>query len=84
MANESKSIYQEINFGYVELRLKDALEERNYTRSMLAKKTGIRYDIIKRYYDNDLERVDKTILAKICYCLDCGIGDLLVYKSSTK
>lgn len=78
---DGKSIYQEQDFGTIKLRLKEALKERNYSRSMLAKKTGIRYDIIKRYYEDDLERVDKTILAKICYCLECSLSDLLVYVS---
>lgn len=74
-----KSVYEEVDFGHIALRLDEILKEKGFSRTRLSKVSGIRYDILQRYYDNSIERMDKTILAKICYCLNCTMGELLVY-----
>jgi len=76
---KGKDVLQELDFGQVELRLKELLAEKNVSRSMLSKQTGLRYDLVMRYYNNELERYDRTVIGKICYCLDCNVSDLLCY-----
>ena len=45
----------------------------------LSKLTGIKYDVIKRYHNNQIEKYDSYILAKLCFTLNCSISDLLKY-----
>ena len=35
---------------------------------------------LKQYINNDIERADLTVLARLCYALDCDITDLLTYE----
>ena len=52
------------------------------TRNKLSSLTGVKYDVVTRYYLGEgIERVDLTVLAKFCFVLDCSVADLLIYKS---
>lgn len=37
------------------------------------------YDLVNRYYNNKVIRVDLDIIARMCFALDCGIKDILKY-----
>ena len=39
-----------------------------------------RYEVIDKWYKNQVEKIDADILARICFVLRCGVGDLLVYR----
>lgn len=76
---------QEIDFGYIELTLKELLEQKSCTRNQLSVNTGIKYQTIDRYYKGvDVERVDLTLLSKICYVLECDLSDVIKYVPPTK
>lgn len=63
----------------VKLTLDKCLEKAGITRYELAKRTGIKYQIIDNYYKNNVIRYDSDILDRICLSLDCGIGDIILY-----
>ena len=64
----------------VKLTLKQRLDEREISRYELAKRTGIQYQIIDKYYKNNVKRYDSFVLDRICAALDCGVGDILEYR----
>lgn len=43
--------------------------------------TGIRYDVIDRYYKSQITRIDLENLAKICYALECKLSDIIDYEN---
>ena len=63
----------------IRITLKEALEARGMTRYELAKKTGIQYQIIDKYFKDRVVRYDSFVLDRICSALDCGIGEILRY-----
>lgn len=67
------------NFGIVNLHLKEYLDKRGITRNALSVSSGVRYDIITRYYNGSVTRIDLENLAKICYTLECNLSDILTY-----
>ena len=76
---EPKEI-QEVDFGYIKLTLKEFLDKNHYTRNQLSVHTGIKYTTIDRYYkSNQLDRIDLTLLSKICYVLNCKLTDIIEY-----
>ena len=64
----------------VRIILDTALKQRNITRYELAKRTGIQYQIIDKYYKNKVKRYDSYILDHICEALNCDICDIIEYK----
>ena len=68
-------------YGCVRVRLREVMEKRGVTRNRLRALTGIKYDVITRYYKGEnIAKVDLDLLARICYTLNCTVADLLVYQ----
>ncbi len=72
-------VYVLENFGKINIRLKELLNEKGVSRNKLCNMMGTNYDLITRYYNNKVSRVDLEIIAKICFVLDCSITDVLEY-----
>ncbi len=64
----------------ITLSIKEYIEKHGMTRYELAKRTGIKYQIIDNYYKNKVTRYDKEILDKICIALSCNISDIISFK----
>ena len=64
----------------IRLTLAEYLDKHNITRYELAKRTGIKFQIIDNYYKNKVVRYDSFLLDKICEALGCNIADLIEYK----
>lgn len=91
--NKHRSIveYQMKEYGHIELTVKEAMDKRNMSRKHLSSLTGLKYDTIHSYYlgksvkksvdkvSAPIMRVDLDTLSKICFCLRCGIDELIRY-----
>ena len=76
--------YQTGEYGCVRIKLAEVLDNRGITRNRLRTLTGVKYEVIDRYYQADrVERVDLDFIAKVCYVLSCKIEDLLEYEEPT-
>ena len=69
-----------VNEIMIQLTLEKALKKVNISRYELAKRTGIQYHIIDKYYKNQVKRYDGYVLELICQALDCDIADIIEYK----
>ena len=65
------------DFGKIEVVLDEYLKKHNVSRSSLTRNTELQYSQILRYCRNDVQKLDLTILAKLCTVLDCEINDIL-------
>ena len=63
----------------VRLTVKECIDSLGITRYELAKRTGIRFAIIDKYYKNKVVRYDSFVLDRICEALDCEIKDIISY-----
>ena len=64
----------------IQLPLNKYLDEHGITRYELAKRAGIRFQIVDNYYKNKVVRYDSDILNRMCDALECDISDLIQYK----
>ena len=77
----AKSLLEKKDYGKVVVKLSKIMDERKITRNRLRALTGIKYEVIDRYYKaENIELVDLNFLAKICYVLDVEIQDILEYQ----
>ena len=76
----NNGIYVLKNYGKINFNIRNIMKEKNITRNKLAKLTGATYNVINRYYKNDISRLDLDVLARICYVLDCDVSDIIEYK----
>lgn len=68
----------------IKLKVKEYIDEHKITRYELAKRTGIRFHIIDKYYKNKVVRYDSYVLDKICSELECDVCDVIEYKKETQ
>lgn len=63
----------------VKLTVKKYIDSHGVTRYELAKRSGISYQIIDKYYKNKVVRYDSYVLDKICEAVGCDISDIIEY-----
>lgn len=69
----------EEEWGKIDLRLDEYLKAHNISRSSLSRNGQIHYKQLLKYCNNDMQKVDLNLLARICKTLDCEIGDIITY-----
>ena len=68
----------------IRLTVKEYLDEHGVTRYELAKRSGISFQVVDKYYKNKVVRYDSYLLEKFCDALGCGIADLIEYHPDEK
>lgn len=72
------------NVGKVQIALKQIMDERNLSISMVHKRSKTEANTIKRYYAGENQSVDLYVLARLCCALECDISDILCYQLPDK
>lgn len=79
--DEIKSMVDIKEYGKVYVKLSEILDKKNITRNKLRTLTGIKYEVIDRYYKaENVELVDLDFIAKVCFVLNVKVEDILEYK----
>ncbi|WP_317854462.1 helix-turn-helix transcriptional regulator [Chakrabartyella piscis] len=70
------------DYGEIEFKLKEFMDERNITRGALSRLANIRHEVATKWYFGNIEKMDLDVLARICFALDCDINDIISYKKA--
>jgi len=70
---------KDIDYGYVRLKLKDVMEEQKISINKLACRAEMQRTQLKAYMNNEIQRVDLAVMARLCYVLDCELSELIEY-----
>ena len=57
------------NYGYYKCNVGRAMDELGISISKMRKLTGLNHEIVKKYYDDQVVRIDKDVFAKLSYVL---------------
>lgn len=79
-----KELFTMKNYGHVEIQLKKYMDQKQMTRNALARAINTRFEVIDKWYNGHVEKIDADILARICYILDCKPGDIIKYNIETE
>ena len=78
---KSKSVVTVNDYGKVTVNIKEIMDDKGITRNYLAKATNTRFEVINKWYNGQVEKMDLDILARICYALDCSPADIIKYSN---
>ena len=78
---KSKSVVTVNDYGKVTVNIKEIMDDKGITRNYLAKATNTRFEVINKWYNGQVEKMDLDILARICYALDCFPADIIKYSN---
>ena len=67
------------DYGKIDLKLKELMDSKGITRHHLARITNTRFEVINKWYKNNVEKMDLDVLARICYSLGCSPSDIIKY-----
>ena len=67
-------------YGSIHLKLKELMLKRNISRNALAHLVDTRFEVVDRWYENDVQRLDLDLLARISFVLKCNVADILEYR----
>ena len=60
------------DYGRIKITLKEVMDERHITRNALARAINARFEVIDKWYNGNVEKIDADVLARICYVLECN------------
>lgn len=69
----------DLEFGTVKLHLEKLMKERNMSINKLSFRAEMQRTQLKKYCKNEIQRLDISVLSRLCYALDCSLDDLLEY-----
>ncbi len=75
-----KSVFVINDYGKIHIHLKEMMERQNITRNQLSISTNTRFEVINKWYHDEVERLDLDVLARMCYVLDCSPSDIIKYE----
>lgn len=65
--------------GYYLFKLEKILADKKISKNKIMRDTNTDFKVLKRLWSGDIERVDITVLARLCDYLDCEITDIFEY-----
>lgn len=77
-----KEIYTLNQYGSIEINLREIMDKKNITRNALARAINARFEVIDKWYNGRVEKIDADVLARICYVLECTPTDIIIYKTT--
>lgn len=77
-----KEIYTLNQYGSIEINLRENMDKKNITRNALARAINARFEVIDKWYNGHVEKIDADVLARICYVLECTPADIIIYKTT--
>lgn len=67
------------DYGYIKLNIEEIRKKKNLSKTRICKDLDISFQNFNRYCNNEFQRLDATILAKLCVYFDCHIEDLITH-----
>lgn len=74
----------DMDYGHIELLIDTLLRERKMSKNSLADKANLQRTQLNAYCNNKVKRIDFEVLSRICYVLECDLGEVLKYREPEK
>lgn len=71
---------KDVDYGHIRLNIKQLMTEQNISINKLACRAEMQRTQLKMYMNEDIQRVDLAVLARLCYALDCDLCDIMEYR----
>ena len=66
---------------YLHIRIIELLQEKGISKTRICKDLDFQRGNFNRYCRDEFQRVDATMIIKLCRYLDCTVGDLFEIRS---
>lgn len=67
------------DYGYISVSIKPIMDKKGINRNELCRSIDSRYEVVNKWYNGTIEKIDTDVLARICYVLECKPEDIIHY-----
>lgn len=67
---------------YLHIRLEELFQEKGLSRTKVCKDLDLQRTNLNRYYRDQFQRIDASLVVRLCEYLDCEVGDLFELRES--
>ena len=67
------------DYGHFEFTIKEYMDKHTVSKYRLLKSADLQQKQMQMYYKGNIQRPDFTVLARICYALNCQLSDIVKY-----
>lgn len=67
------------DFGNIKITISEFLKQKGVSKNKLMNRAGMQRTQLNNYCNQKVQRLDISILSRICYVLNCNIEDILKY-----
>ena len=71
-----------MDYGKIVFHIDEILKEKGISKNQICKDLNISRTNFNRYCRNDFQRIDSSLLCKLCYYLEVDIKDIITYEKS--
>ena len=71
------------DYGRIRITLKQIMAEKKMSRNALARAINARFEVVDKWYDGHIEKIDADVLSRICYVLEYNPGDIIKYDADS-
>lgn len=68
-----------VDYGHIRIKLAEVMQEQNISINKLAFRAEMQRTQLKAYMKNEVQRLDVSVLSRLCYALECTLEDLIEY-----
>ncbi len=68
-----------MEYGTLSLRIEEILKAKGISKNQICKDLDIPRSNFNRYCRDEFQRMDTSLICKLCYYLDVDIADLIIY-----
>lgn len=69
----------DLEFGTIKIHLDKLMKERNISINKLSFRAEMQRTQLKKYYRNEVQRLDIAVLSRLCFALNCDLHELIEY-----
>ncbi len=73
-----------VDYGHIHIKLDQIMKEQDISINKLAFRAEMQRTQLKAYIKNDVQRLDISVLSRLCYALECSLEDLIEYVPAEK
>lgn len=74
----------DIDYGHIHIKLADIMKKQGISINKLAQRSETQRSQIKAYMNEDIQRLDISVLCRLCYALECSLDELIEYVPYSK
>ena len=78
--DDRKAVLTFRDYGNVRVCLKNLMDSRGMSRNELVRAAKTRFEVVDKWHQGNLEKIDADILARFCYILHGQIEEIFQYE----